>query len=105
MRNPRKTPSADLQANGRSLREAALDRHFDQAAYSFFMKYNGETPVLSLHDFLERFERAGVFEALVKANGSQSETALFLRVKKQTLNWKVKKQHILITKQIIKEPI
>jgi len=25
-------------------------------------------------------------------------------VKKQTLNWKVKKQHIQITKQIIKQP-
>jgi DNA-binding NtrC family response regulator len=100
-----KAPSTDIRANGTSLRQAAIERYFDQAAYHFFMKYNGEPPALGLHDFLERFERAVVFEALVRAHGSQAETALFLRVKKQTLNAKVKKQHILITKQIVKQPI
>jgi len=59
---------------------------------------------LSLKDFLSRFERAVVFETLVRTRGSQKETADLLKVKKQTLNWKVKKQHIQITKQIIKQP-
>lgn len=105
MRNPQKAPSLELHPGGMSLREAALDRYFDRAAYHFFMKYNGEPPRLGLHDFLARFEKAVVFEALVRANGSQAETAMFLQLKKQTLNWKVKKQHILITKQISKQPV
>lgn len=105
MRNLQKAPSTDLRANGKSLRQAAIDRYFDQAAYQFFMKYNGEPPALSLHDFLDRFERAVVFEALVRAHGSQVETAMFLRLKKQTLNAKVKRQHILITKQIVRQPL
>jgi DNA-binding NtrC family response regulator len=50
-------------------------------------------------------ERAVVFETLLRTQGSQKETAAFLKVKKQTLNWKVKRQHILITKHIVKEPI
>lgn len=105
MRNLRKAPSVDLRSGGRSLRQAALDRQFDLAAYQFFMKHNGEPPHLSLRDFLARFERAVVFEALVRAHGSQVATASFLRVKKQTLNAKVKKQHILITKQITRQPV
>ncbi len=105
MKNLRKASSTDLRSGGKSLRQAALDRQFDQAAYHFFMRYNGEPPHLSLRDFLARFERAVVFEALVRAHGSQVATASFLRVKKQTLNAKVKKQRILITKQIIRQPI
>jgi DNA-binding NtrC family response regulator len=81
-----------------SLREDALQRHFDRAAYSFFMRYNGEEPVLSLHDFMASFERAVVFETLVRTHGSQKETAAVLKLKKQTLNWKVKKQNIHIVK-------
>jgi DNA-binding NtrC family response regulator len=105
MRNFQKTPSNALQLNGRPLRAAALDRYFDHAAYHFFMKYNGEPPVLSLHDFLARFETAVVYETLIRTHGSQKDTAAYLKVKKQTLNWKVKKQHILFTKQVIKQPI
>jgi DNA-binding NtrC family response regulator len=80
------------------LREGALQRHFDRAAHNFFLRYNGEEPVLSLRDFMERFERAVVFETLVRTHGSQKETAAVLKLKKQTLNWKVKRQHILIAK-------
>jgi DNA-binding NtrC family response regulator len=105
MRNPRKASLMDLSPAGRLLRDAALDRHFDQAAHNFFIKYNGEPPVLSLRDFLARFERAVVFETLVRTHGSQVETANLLKVKKQTLNWKVKKQNIQIIKQISKLPI
>ena len=104
MRDPQKAPSIALNSHGRFMRQAALDRYFDKAAHNFFMKYNGEPPALSLHDFLARFERAVVFETLIKTNGSQRETALFLKVKTQTLSWKVKRQHILITKQITKQP-
>jgi DNA-binding NtrC family response regulator len=77
--------------------------YFDHAAYRFFVRYNGEPPDLSLHDFLDLFERAVVYETLLRNHGSQKTTADLLKVKKQTLNAKVKKQHILITKQVIKE--
>ncbi len=100
MRDPQRIPSIAPTPNGRAFKPAGLDRHFDRAAFDFFTKYNGAPPNLSLHDFLDRFERAVVFETLVRNNGSQKETAAILKVKKQTLNWKVKKQHILITKQI-----
>ncbi len=105
MKNLQKAASTALRAGGRSLKDAAFNRQFDQAAYHFFVRYNGENPVLSLHDFMARFERAVLFETLVRANGSQAETASILRVRKQTLSWKVRKQRILITKKIIKEPI
>jgi len=105
MRNPEKAPSSDVGFSGKTLREAKLQRYFDHAAYSFFIRYCGQPPEISLHDFLTRFERAVVFETLLRTQGSQKETAAFLKVKKQTLNWKVKRQHILITKHIVKEPI
>jgi len=105
MRNPRQTASTALRAEGKSLKQAALDRHFDHAALDFFLRYNGQPPGLSLREFLNRFERAVVFETLVRTHGSQKEAANFLKVKKQTLNWKVKKQHILITKMISREPV
>jgi len=98
MRAPQNMPRMIPDSHGHALRENALQRHFDRAAYHFYMKYNGEPPVLGLHDFMDRFERAVVFETLVRTHGSQKETADFLKLKKQTLNWKVKKQHILITK-------
>jgi DNA-binding NtrC family response regulator len=105
MRNPEKAPSSDVGFGGRALREAKLQRHFDHAAYSFYIRSCGDPPELSLHDFLVRFERAVVFEALLRTHGSQKDTAAFLKLKKQTLNWKVKRQHILITKQIVKQPM
>ena len=105
MSNPQNVQSMGLSSTGRFLKEAALDRHFDHAAHIFFLKYNGEPPGLSLHEFMNRFERAVVFETLVRTHGNQKETANFLKVKKQTLSWKVKKQNILITKQITKQPI
>jgi DNA-binding NtrC family response regulator len=100
MKDAQKSPPTAPISNGKVPKQAGLDRSFDRDAYYFFTKYNGEPPNLSLHDFLDRFERAVVFETLVRAHGSQKETAAILKVKKQTLNWKVKKQHILITKQI-----
>jgi hypothetical protein len=76
--------------------------HFDRAAYHFFLKYNikygGGAPRMGLHDFLTRFERAVMFEALLRAHGSQKRTAEFLKLKKQTLNMKLKKQKIRIAK-------
>ena len=105
MRNPLNDPAIPLNPHAASLREAALQRYFDHAAYNFFLKYNGAPPHLSLHDFLILFERAVVYETLIRTHGSQKETAEYLKVKKQTLNWKVKKQHILITKQISKQSI
>jgi DNA-binding NtrC family response regulator len=105
MNNPQNARATGLSPTGRLLREAALDRHFDHAALNFFLKYSGEPPGLSLHEFMSRFERAVVFETLVKTHGNQKETANFLKVKKQTLSWKVKKQHILITKLITKQPV
>ncbi len=77
--------------------QAFLD-HFDRAAYQFFLKYNIDGPRMGLHDFLDRFERAVVFEALLRAHGSQKRTAEFLKLKKQTLNMKLKKQRIRIAK-------
>ena len=105
MRDYQKAPSAEVGFSGKALREAKLQRYFDHAAYSFFIRYCGEPPEISLHDFLARFERAVVFETLLRTQGNQKETAAFLKVKKQTLNWKVKRQHILITKHIVKEPM
>lgn len=105
MRDYQKAPSTEVGFGGKTLREAKLQRYFDHAAYSFFIRYCGDPPEIGLHDFLARFERAVVFETLLRTQGSQKETAAFLRVKKQTLNWKVKRQHILITKHIVKEPI
>lgn len=104
MRSPQKGPPLILTPAERLIRKAALDREFDRAAVNFFLKYNGALMGLPLKEFLGRFERAIVFETLVRTNGSQKETADLLKVKKQTLNWKVKKQRILITKQIIKQP-
>jgi len=103
MRNPQKGPLTFLGPSGPILKRAILDRQFDRAALNFYSKY-GEVPGLSLREFLSRIERAVVFETLVRTHGSQKETAELLKVKKQTLNWKVKKQHIQITKQIIKQP-
>ena len=105
MRNFQKPPSSDVGFGGQALRGAKLQRHFDHAAYSFFIRYCGDPPELGLHDFMDRFEQAVVFESLLRANGSQKDTALFLKLKKQTLNWKVKRQHILITKRIVKQPM
>jgi DNA-binding NtrC family response regulator len=105
MRNPQKAPSADVGFGGQAHREAMLQRHFDHAAYSFYIRYCGDPPELSIHDFLVRFERAVVFEALLRTHGSQKDTAAFLKLKKQTLNMKVKRQHILIIKQLVKQPI
>jgi transcriptional regulator with GAF, ATPase, and Fis domain len=105
MRNFQKPPSSDVGFGGRALREAKLQRHFDHAAYGFYVRYCGDPPELSLQEFLARFERAVVFEALLRANGCQKDTAAFLKLKKQTLNWKVKRQHILITKRIVKQPM
>ncbi len=103
MRDPRKGPPIVLSPVARDLRRAALDRQFDRAAIGFYFRY-GETAGLSLREFLSRFERAVVFETLVRTHGSQKETAELLKVKKQTLNWKVKKQHIRFTKQVIRQP-
>lgn len=104
MRNPHKGTPLILSSNERFLTKAAIDRQFDRAAVHFYLKYNNLSEGLSLKEFLSRFERAVVFETLVRTHGSQKETADLLKVKKQTLNWKVKKQHIQITKQIVKEP-
>lgn len=101
MRNPQKGPFSLTPAE-RALSKAAMDRQFDRAAVGFYARY-GELPGLSLREFLGRIERAVVFETLVRTHGSQREAADLLKVKKQTLNWKVKKQRIQITKQIIKE--
>ena len=103
MRNPQKGPPIFLGPAGSILKKAVLDRQFDQTAVNFYLKY-GEVTGLSLREFLSRIERAVVFETLVRTHGSQKETAELLKVKKQTLNWKVKKQHIQITKQIVKQP-
>jgi DNA-binding NtrC family response regulator len=103
MRNPQKGPPLILSPAERVLKKAVMDRQFDRAAANFYLRY-GELPGLSLREFLNRFERAVVFETLVRTHGSQKETADLLKVKKQTLNWKVKKQHIQITKQIIRQP-
>lgn len=105
MRNPTRSSLIPPDPNGNGLREGALQRHFDRAAYGFYIRSCGDPPELSLHDFLVRFERAVVFEALLRTHGSQKDTAAFLKLKKQTLNWKVKRQHILITKQIVKQPM
>lgn len=104
MRNPNKELPLILTPAERLIRKAALGREFDRAAVNFFLKYNGPLMGLPLKQFLGRFERAIVFETLVRTHGSQKETADLLKVKKQTLNWKVKKQHIRITKQTIKQP-
>jgi DNA-binding NtrC family response regulator len=105
MRNPHhKGPPLIMSPAERFLQKAAMDRQFDRAAVHFFLKYNSPIAGLSLKEFLSRFERAVVFETLVRTHGSQKETADLLKVKKQTLNWKVKKQHIQITKQIVKQP-
>jgi len=61
MRDYQKAPSAEVGFSGKALREAKLQRYFDHAAYNFFLKYNGEPPHLSLHDFLTLFERAVVY--------------------------------------------
>jgi DNA-binding NtrC family response regulator len=98
VRNPHKSSSVTPGSDARALTEGALQRHFDQAAYHFFMRHHGEPPVLGLRDFMARFKRAVVFETLVRTHRSQKETADFLKVKKQTLSWKVKKQRILFTK-------
>ncbi len=103
MRNPQKGPPIFLGPSGHIFKKAVLDRQFDRAAINFYLRY-GELPGFSLREFLSRIERAVVFETLVRTHGSQKETAELLKVKKQTLNWKVKKQHIQITKQIIKQP-
>lgn len=105
MRNPHKGLPVAMGPADRFLKKASVDRQFDRAAVSFYLKYNGPITGLSLKEFLSRFERAIVFDTLVRTNGSQKETADILKVKKQTLNWKVKKQHIQISKQIIKQPI
>jgi DNA-binding NtrC family response regulator len=104
MRNFQKGPPLILSPDEGLLKRAAMDRHFDRAAVNFYSRYNGEPPELSLREFMRRFERAIVFETLVRTHGSQKETASLLKVKKQTLNWKVRKQHIQITKQIVKQP-
>jgi DNA-binding NtrC family response regulator len=98
LRNPHKSSIVTPRSGASALAPDALGRHFDRAAYQFFMRHNGDPPILNLRDFMARFERALVFETLVRTHGSQKETADFLKLKKQTLNWKVKKQHILITK-------
>jgi DNA-binding NtrC family response regulator len=101
VRNPHNSSIVTPGSDARALTAEALQRHFDRAAYQFFMRHNGEPPALGLREFMARFERAVVFETLVRTHGSQKETADFLKLRKQTLNWKVKKQHI----QIIKVPI
>jgi DNA-binding NtrC family response regulator len=103
MRDPEKGLPLFLGPPGGALKRAALDRQFDRAAESFYLRY-GELQGLSLREFLSRFERAVVFATLIRTHGSQKETAALLKVKKQTLNWKVKKQRIQITKQIVKQP-
>ena len=102
-RNPQIGAAANLSPAEQALKRAALDRHFDRAAVNFYIKY-AEFQGLSLREFLNRIERAVVFEALVRTHGSQKETAELLKVKKQTLNSKVKRQRIQITKQITNEP-
>lgn len=104
MRNPQKGPPLIAGPAADEIRRAAWERQFDRSAVNFYFRHNGEPPALSLREFLSRFERAIVFETLVRMHGSQKETADLLKVKKQTLNWKVRKQHIQITKQIIKQP-
>jgi DNA-binding NtrC family response regulator len=103
MRDPQKESFPFLATDGGLLKRGALDRQFDRAAENFYLKY-GELQGFSLREFLSRFERAVVFATLVRTHGSQKETAELLKVKKQTLNWKVKKQRIQITKQIVKQP-
>jgi DNA-binding NtrC family response regulator len=98
VRNPQRASFVSPDDDGHLQRDGTLQRHFDRAAYQFYMKYNGEPPSLSFNDFMARFERAVVFETLVRTHGSQKETAEFLKLKKQTLNWKVKKQNIHIAK-------
>ncbi len=79
-----------------------LTEHFEHDAYSFYLRYGmrlgGGTPPLSLHDFLSQFERAVMFETLMRTHGSQKRAADFLHLKKQTLSMKLKKQRIHIAK-------
>ena len=104
MKIPEKSPFLIPGAGGQVFRPGPQRPYFDHAAYKFFVRYNGEPPDLSLHDFLDLFERAVVYETLVKTGGSQKETAELLKLKKQTLNWKVKRKNILITKMVTKAP-
>lgn len=75
-----------------------LPLDFDRAACRFFQLFNGDTPRMSLNDFLIRFERAIVFNTLAEMNGCQRKAAAFLKMKNTTLNRKVKVQHIRFTK-------
>jgi DNA-binding NtrC family response regulator len=104
MKNPQKEPPLILSPAERVLKRAAMDKQFDREAVSFYLKYSQGQAGPGLREFLSRFERAIVFETLVRTRGSQKETANLLKVKKQTLNWKVKRQHIQIMKQIVKQP-
>lgn len=101
MKYPQRT---DFRTNpyGDTVRTDDLQgRDFDQAACQFFLEYNGDPPMMSLNDFLVRFERAVVFHTLVQTNGCQRRAARFLKLKDTTLNRKVKVQHI----HFVKTPI
>jgi DNA-binding NtrC family response regulator len=73
-------------------------REFDRAAYRFFKEFNGYPPGIGLHEFLTRFERAIVFNALAEMDGCQRRAARFLKLKSTTLNRKVKVQQIHFVK-------
>ncbi len=104
MRFPVKPPFMMPEAVSQDLRPGPTRPYFDHAAYNFFMRHNGGPPGLSLHDFLDLFERAVVYETLLRTGGSQKQTADLLKLKKQTLNWKVKRKNIVITKTVTKAP-
>lgn len=100
MRYHRKIASAFPYAGApeAALNDGMSHEYFERAACRFFREFNGNPPLLSLNDFLVRFERAIIFNTLAEVDGCQRRAAALLKLKNTTLNRKVKVQRIRFVK-------
>ena len=99
MRYPERSIFVTPESRVTVLGETSLPVEFGRAAYGFFSKHRNGHPELGLHDFLDLFEQAVIFETLERAHGGQKEAAKILGLKKTTLNMKIKKHNVSLSRK------
>ncbi len=94
MRSPERSIFVMPKAGVYILEDASLPADFGRAAFAFIAGHQNGRQHLGLREFLDLFERAVIFEALARSEGSQKEAARSLGLKKTTLNMKLRKHNV-----------
>ena len=80
-----------------------LDKQVCQILVDIFMEYFFMKQIIPLREFLNILEKAILIKVLSHFNGTQTDAAKFLGIKKTTLHQKIKKYNIKFLKGLNKD--